>query len=178
MLSSRRPPSVVALLAFAVVACSSFREVAVDQDAGDGSAMAPDSDGGAADATASDGAGRVDAPAACVPSCLPGRCGDNGCGAACPTCLGTKAICTDAGQCCTPFCGTQDCGDDGCGGSCGTCPSLYTCVIHGTCQKNPGSVCGAVTCGSAASCCHCNGSPICFTLSSGQTCAALGAGCS
>lgn len=186
MLASLRKPIFASFLGLAVIACSGFRQVALDMDGGDdgGSTTPDDADGGGkSDATTTaDSQSHADAMpsdgAACVPACAPGRCGDNGCGGTCPTCFGsTKTICTDAGQCCTPFCGTQDCGDDGCGGSCGTCPSLYTCVVHGTCQKNPGSLCGTVTCGSAASCCHCNGSPICLALSSGQTCEALGAGC-
>jgi hypothetical protein len=78
---------------------------------------------------------------------------------------------------CTPFCGSMACGDDGCGGSCGSCPASYTCVINGTCQLNPGSQCGNATCGSAASCCHCNGQPICYALMPHMTCADLGAGC-
>jgi hypothetical protein len=78
---------------------------------------------------------------------------------------------------CTPFCGQMVCGDDGCGGSCGTCPTPYTCVINGTCQLDPGSVCGNATCGSAASCCHCNGQPICYSLPPGLLCTDIGSGC-
>jgi hypothetical protein len=191
MLASLRKPIFalfllgISSLGSTTIACSGFRQVELD-DAGSTDDASPDDPDGATSGTdassGSDASGRPDARAgdgaACVPSCGPGRCGDNGCGGVCPTCLGsTKTICTDAGQCCTPFCGTQDCGDDGCGGSCGTCPSLYTCVVHGTCQKDPGSLCGTVTCGSAASCCHCSGNPICFALSSGETCEGLGAGC-
>ena len=82
------------------------------------------------------------------------------------------------GKPCTPFCGSAVCGDNGCNGSCGNCPNKYTCVVNGTCQLDPGSVCGSATCGSAASCCHCNGVPICYPLSGTMTCESLGSGCS
>ena len=37
-----------------------------------------------------------------------------------------------------------------------------------------GQTCGTVTCGSAATCCNCNGTDECFTLTSDETCASFG----
>ncbi len=141
-------------------------------DSGDSDAGPADS-GHARDASTSDGARD-----GCTPQCSGRECGPDGCGKSCGICAGSGSVCTVGGQCqCTPFCGTRTCGDDGCGGSCGTCPADYTCVINGSCQKDPGSQCGVAVCGSAASCCHCNGQPLCYALSSGMTCEGLGAGC-
>jgi hypothetical protein len=134
-------------------------------------------------AAADDGAAHVgdggsDASSSCAPKCGGKACGPDGCGGQCGSCAGTNATCDLTGKCqCTPYCGGRVCGDDGCGGTCGTCPSLYTCVVNGSCQKDPGSQCGTPVCGSAASCCHCNGQPLCYALPPGSTCESLGAGC-
>jgi len=134
--------------------------------------------GDAAGSHPADGGVTSDASSTCTPKCSGKACGPDGCGGQCGTCPGANGTCDVTGKCqCTPFCGGRVCGDDGCSGTCGTCPSQYTCVVNGTCQKDPGSQCGTAVCGSAASCCHCSGQPLCYALPPGSTCETLGAGC-
>jgi hypothetical protein len=117
---------------------------------------------------------------ACTPKCSGRACGPDGCGGSCGTCP-AGSTCDGLGHCavqCTPFCGTRVCGSDGCGGSCGSCTGGYTCGSAGTCQNKPGTQCGNVgACGSAVSCCKCNGTPICYELPAGYRCKNLGTGC-
>jgi hypothetical protein len=59
--------------------------------------------------------------------------------------------------------------------SCSDCTSAYDSVVS-YCDSlgTTGQQCGTTTCGSAATCCNCSGTPVCYTLISGETCTSIG----
>lgn len=101
----------------------------------------------------------------CLPSCSGRRCGDDGCGGSCGSCL-SPAVCSAAGTCvCLPDCDGKACGDDGCGGTCAECPDGLVC--EGTacvCAPNcpAGAECGPDGCGGSCGS-GCAGSLLCNT---------------
>ena len=74
------------------------------------------------------GAGDLDQPDVCVPSCDGKECGDDDCEGTCGGCAEFE-VCTLDGLCaCAPSCDSKECGNDGCGGNCGECPELWECT--------------------------------------------------
>ncbi|MGH7295191.1 MAG: hypothetical protein ACRELB_09670 [Polyangiaceae bacterium] len=59
--------------------------------------------------------------------------------------------------------------------SCSDCTTAYDNVIS-YCDSigSTGQQCGSTTCGSAATCCNCSGTPVCYSLIAGETCASIG----
>ncbi len=65
---------------------------------------------------------------------------------------------------------------DGTSYACATCSDCTIAYddVTSYCGTSTGQTCGSTTCGSAATCCTCSGTPECFTLTSGETCASFG----
>ncbi|HEY8040660.1 MAG TPA: hypothetical protein VIF15_12730 [Polyangiaceae bacterium] len=58
---------------------------------------------------------------------------------------------------------------------CSDCSSASTSLSNYCASLgSTGQQCGTTTCGSAATCCNCSGTPVCYTLTSGLTCASYG----
>jgi hypothetical protein len=62
--------------------------------------------------------------------------------------------------------------------SCNTCSDCTTAYddVTSYCDTlgSTGQQCGSTTCGSAATCCDCSGTPVCYTLIDGETCTSIG----
>ena len=76
-------------------------------------------------------------PSVCLPNCVDGECGEDGCGGICGLCAAGEEC--KAGKCqpvCLPACDGKACGPDGCGGQCGTCSQGQYCTMDGECALN------------------------------------------
>jgi hypothetical protein len=74
----------------------------------------------------------------CIPRCDDKKCGGDGCGGQCGTCLPDQTCVQGICQViCVPDCAGKTCGDDGCGASCGTCEEDFSCIAGACEDDNP-----------------------------------------